>query len=294
MFPDINHIELDRLGKKNGSKIPLSVLRTDLIHPVISGNKWFKLRFYLDEAVKKGYKTIGSFGGAYSNHIVALAAAAKMSGLASIGIIRGEADDSPTLQEARELGMKIIAVSRESFKDREEIIQSFPKQNEIYWVEEGGYGLQGARGAATILSAMDCSGFTHILCACGTGTMAAGLIMGAADHQKIIGISVLKNNKTLEKSIAGLLPDALNRKIHCIHDYHFGGYAKHPVQLIDYMNDFYQRTHIPSDIVYTSKLFYAAEDLIQKGYFEETANILLIHSGGLQGNRSLSKNTLCF
>lgn len=294
MFPDINHIELDRLGKKNGSKIPLSVLRTDLIHPVISGNKWFKLRFYLDEAVKKGYKTIGSFGGAYSNHIVALAAAAKMSGLASIGIIRGEADDSPTLQEARELGMKIKAVSRESFKDREEIIQSFPKQNEIYWVEEGGYGMQGARGAATILSAMDCSGFTHILCACGTGTMAAGLIMGAADHQKIIGISVLKNNKTLEKSIAGLLPDALHRKIHCIHDYHFGGYAKHPVQLIDYMNDFYQRTHIPSDIVYTSKLFYAAEDLIQKGYFEETANILLIHSGGLQGNRSLSKNTLCF
>lgn len=294
MFPDINYIELDRLGKKNGSKIPLSVLRTDLIHPVISGNKWFKLRFYLDEAVKKGYKTIGSFGGAYSNHIVALAAAAKMSGLASIGIIRGEADDSPTLQEARELGMKIITVSRESFKDREEIIQSFPKQNEIYWVEEGGYGLQGARGAATILSAMDCSGFTHILCACGTGTMAAGLIMGAADHQKIIGISVLKNNKTLEKSIAGLLPDALHRKIHCIHDYHFGGYAKHPVQLIDYMNDFYQRTNIPSDIVYTSKLFYAAEDLIQKGYFEETANILLIHSGGLQGNRSLSKNTLCF
>lgn len=294
MFPDINHIELDRLGKKNGSEIPLSVLRTDLIHPVISGNKWFKLRFYLDEAVKKGYKTIGSFGGAYSNHIMALAAAAKMSGLASIGIIRGEADDSPTLQEARELGMKIKAVSRESFKDREEIIQSFPKQNEIYWVEEGGYGMQGARGAATILSAMDCSGFTHILCACGTGTMAAGLIMGAADHQKIIGISVLKNNTALEKSIAGLLPDALHRKIHCIHDYHFGGYAKHPVQLIDYMNDFYQRTHIPSDIVYTSKLFYAAEDLIQKGYFEETANILLIHSGGLQGNRSLSKNTLCF
>lgn len=294
MFPDINHIELDRLGKKNGSEIPLSVLRTDLIHPVISGNKWFKLRFYLDEAVKKGYKTIGSFGGAYSNHIVALAAAAKMSGLASIGIIRGEADDSPTLQEARELGMKIKAVSRESFKDREEIIQSFPKQNEIYWVEEGGYGMQGARGAATILSAMDCSGFTHILCACGTGTMAAGLIMGAADHQKIIGISVLKNNTALEKSIAGLLPDALHRKIHCIHDYHFGGYAKHPVQLLDYMNDFYQRTHIPSDIVYTSKLFYAAEDLIQKGYFEETANILLIHSGGLQGNRSLSKNTLCF
>lgn len=294
MFPDINHIQLDRLGKINGSKISLSVLGTDLIHPVISGNKWFKLRFYLDEAVKQGYKTIGSFGGAYSNHIVALAAAANLNGLASVGIIRGEADDSPTLQEAREWGMKIIPVSRQSFKVREEIIESYPNHHEIYWVDEGGYGMQGAKGAATILSAKDCNEFTHILCACGTGTMAAGLIMGAADHQKITGISVLKNNTALEKSIAGLLPESFHKKISCLHDYHFGGYAKHPIQLINYMNDFYQRTQIPSDIVYTSKLFYAAEDLIQKGYFEETANILLIHSGGLQGNRSLSKNTLCF
>ncbi len=294
MFPDINHIALDRLGKINGSTIPVSVLRTDQIHPVISGNKWFKLRFYLDEAVKQGYKTIGSFGGAYSNHIVALAAAARMSGLASIGIIRGEADDSPTLQEAREWGMKTIPISRQSFKVREEIISSFPNTNEIYWVDEGGYGILGAKGASTILSVMDCSEFTHILCACGTGTMAAGLIMSAAEHQNIIGISVLKNNLLLEESIAGLLPVALHKKITSLHHYHFGGYAKHPKQLIAYMNNFHQRTHIPSDIVYTSKLFYAAEDLIQKGYFEENANVLLIHSGGLQGNRSLSKNTLCF
>ncbi len=294
MFPDINHIRLDRLGNLNGSKIAMSVLRTDLIHPIISGNKWFKLRFYLEEAVKQGYKTIGSFGGAYSNHIVALASSAKLRGLNSIGIIRGEADNSPTLQEAREWGMKIIPVSRQSFKSRREIIESFPKQNEIYWVDEGGYGIQGAKGASTILSVMDCSEFTHILCACGTGTMAAGLIMGAAEYQKIIGISVLKNNTALEDSIAGLLPETLHNKITCLHDYHFGGYAKHPKELIAYMNDFYQRTQIPTDIVYTSKLFYAAEELIPKGYFEENANLLLIHSGGLQGNRSLSKNTLCF
>lgn len=294
MFPDINHIRLDRLGNLNGSKIAMSVLRTDLIHPIISGNKWFKLRFYLEEAVKQGYKTIGSFGGAYSNHIVALASSAKLRGLNSIGIIRGEANNSPTLQEAREWGMKIIPVSRQSFKSRREIIESFPKQNEIYWVDEGGYGIQGAKGASTILSVMDCSEFTHILCACGTGTMAAGLIMGAAEYQKIIGISVLKNNTALEDSIAGLLPETLHNKITCLHDYHFGGYAKHPKELIAYMNDFYQRTQIPTDIVYTSKLFYAAEELIPKGYFEENANLLLIHSGGLQGNRSLSKNTLCF
>ena len=294
MFPDINHIQLDRLGNLNSSKIAMSVLRTDLIHPIISGNKWFKLRFYLDEATTQGYKTIGSFGGAYSNHIVALAAAAKMRGLTSIGIIRGEADNSPTLQEAREWGMKIIPVSRQSFKSRREIIQSFPAQNEIYWVDEGGYGMQGANGASTILSVMDCSEFTHILCACGTGTMAAGLIKGAAEYQKIIGISVLKNNTALEGSISGLIPETLHNKITCLHDYHFGGYAKHPKELIAYMNDFYQRTQIPTDIVYTSKLCYAAEELIQKGYFEENSNLLLIHSGGLQGNRSLSKNTLCF
>ena len=105
---------------------------------------------------------------------------------------------------------------------------------------------------------------------------------------------ILKNNTALENSIAGLLPEPLHKKITCLHDYHFGGYAKHPKELINYMNDFYQRNRIPSDIVYTSKLFYAAEKLIQKGYFEENANLLLIHSGGLQGNRSLSKNTLCF
>lgn len=294
MIPDLNHIRLDRLPVNKDRSIQLSVLRTDLIHPVISGNKWFKLQYYLADAIKQGYKTVASFGGAYSNHIVALAAAAKLSGLKSIGIIRGEGGTSPTLQEAQQWDMKIIPVSREAYRDRQNIAALFPDHEKIYWVDEGGYGILGAKGASTILSVTDCSEFSHILCACGTGTMIAGLIMGSSECQKIIGISVLKNNRQLEESIAGLLPESMHNRITCIHDYHFGGYAKHPGHLIDYMNDAYKRTHIPTDIVYTSKLFYAAEDLIKGGYFGHNANILIIHSGGLQGNRSLAKNTLCF
>lgn len=294
MIPDINHIRLDRFPAKKGNDVLLSVLRTDLIHPVISGNKWFKLHFYLADALKMGYKTVASFGGAYSNHIVALAAAAKLSGLKSIGIIRGEGGNSPTLLEAEQWGMKIRHVSRETYKERAHIIASFPDQEEIYWVDEGGYGILGAKGASAILSVKDCIEFSHILCACGTGTMTAGLIMGANENQKIIGISVLKNNTALEESIAKLLPETLHKRIECIHEYHFGGYAKHPGVLTDYMNDVFLRTGIPTDIVYTSKLFYAVEDLIEKEYFGKGTNVLLIHSGGLQGNRSLSKNTLCF
>lgn len=294
MIPDINHIRLERFPATIGSSIQLSVLRTDLIHPVISGNKWFKLKYYLADALQLGYKTIGSFGGAYSNHIVALAAAAKLNGLKAVGIIRGEANNSPTLREAKDWGMKIINVSREIYKERQNLMDTFPDQQDIYWVDEGGYGTLGAKGASSILSVKDCSEFSHIVCACGTGTMIAGLIMGGHEFQKIIGISVLKNNKQLEESIAKLLPESLHNRITCVHDYHFGGYAKHPGLLINYMNNVYHRTHIPTDIVYTSKLFYATEDLINRQYFGKEANILVIHSGGLQGNRSLSKNTLCF
>ena len=221
LIPDINHIRLDRWLAHKGNSIQLSVLRTDLIHPVISGNKWFKLQYYLADAINQGFKTVASFGGAYSNHIVALAAAAKLSGLKSIGIIRGEGGTSPTLQEAQQWDMKLIPVSREAYRDRKNIIDSIPDHENIYWVDEGGYGILGAKGASAILSVTDCSAFSHILCACGTGTMIAGLIMGSSLYQKIIGISVLKNNRQLEESIAGLLPETMHNHIVCIHDYHF-------------------------------------------------------------------------
>ena len=216
--------------------IPLSkfhttvdVLRLDLIHPVISGNKWFKLKEYLHEAIRSRKKILATFGGAYSNHIVATAATAQASGLGSIGIIRGEkpAILSPALADALDYGMKLYFVSREDYGK-----QIIPGQvsedfitDEIYFINEGGYGEKGAEGAKAILKLIDASGYTHIIAAAGTGTTLAGLAKASQAHQKITGVSVLKNNFSLEHEIKNLLPEENRNCLTLIHDYHFGGYA---------------------------------------------------------------------
>ncbi len=270
-----------------------AVLRLDKIHPLVSGNKWFKLRYYLQEAKEQNKKTIVTFGGAWSNHILATAAACKINQLNCIGIIRGEeaATLSPTLIQAKELGMQLIFISREDYAKKK--IPAEINKEENYFINEGGYGTTGADGAATILDYCKKETYTHICCAVGTGTMMAGLIKGTSPQQQIIGISVLKNNIELETSIKSLInPEVTNFKV--IHDYHFGGYAKYKPALIDFMNTFYQQTNIPSDFVYTGKLFYGITDLIRTDFFSPGSRLLLIHSGGLQGNSSLSKGTLIF
>jgi len=290
---DTNKIIIQDLPSFGTHNIKVSTLRTDLIHPIISGNKWFKLRFYLEEAKRLKCNTIASFGGAYSNHIVALAAACKLNGFKSVGFIRGEWNDSPSLLEAKALGMQLNFISRDAYKYKEVVMEELANKD-WFWINEGGYGINGALGAATILTTKDCSTFTHIICACGTGTMLAGLIIGSNANQLVIGISVLKNNNGLNDMVTALLPSEKNTLFTTLHDYHFGGYAKHPVELIDYMNQLFKREKLPTDIVYTSKLFYAVEDLIQQQYFSDNANILLIHSGGLQGNRSLAPGRLIY
>ncbi len=290
---DTNKIILQPLQNLSTQSISVATLRTDLIHPIVSGNKWFKLRFYLEEANRLKSNTIASFGGAYSNHIVALAAACKQNGINSVGFIRGEAGSSPTLIEAASLGMKLYYISRESYQKKPEIINQHAKEN-WYWIQEGGYGIQGALGAATMLSVRDCSTFTHIVCACGTGTMMAGIVAGSTSIQKVIGISILKNNYGLEESVKKIIPLGTTKHFEIFHNYHFGGYAKHPPALIDYMNNLFKREEVPTDLVYTAKLFYAVEDLLKQQYFGNQAAILIIHSGGLQGNRSLPSNSLVF
>lgn len=290
---DTNKIILQPLHNLSTPSISVATLRTDLIHPIVSGNKWFKLRFYLEEANRLKSDTIASFGGAYSNHIVALAAACKLNGINSVGFIRGEAGNSPTLIEAASMGMKLYYISRESYQNKSEIIHQYAKEN-WYWIQEGGYGKQGALGAATMLSVRDCSAFTHIVCACGTGTMMAGIVAGSTSIQKVIGISVLKNNYGIEESVKKIIPLGTTKHFEIFHNYHFGGYAKHPPALIDYMNNLFKRVAVPTDLVYTAKLFYAVEDLLKQQYFGNQAAILIIHSGGLQGNRSLPSNSLVF
>jgi len=275
------------------SHTSVDVLRLDLIHPVISGNKWFKLKEYLRDAFNKNCDTIITYGGAYSNHIVATAAAAKQYGLQSIGIIKTHLPKqlSHTIQEAMTYGMEI------RFAPTEKDIQSFLSNIETsltYTIPMGGYGLLGKDGATSILNDVSIGNYTHIICSVGTGTMLAGITESSLENQQVIGISAMKNNLSLEEEIRALLPENLHNHFQVIHQYHFGGFAKHTPGLIEFMNWWYEQTGIPSDIVYTGKLFYAVHDLIQREDFPTHSKILLIHSGGLQGNCSLPKGTLIF
>lgn len=278
--------------------INVDVLRLDQVHPIVSGNKWFKLKEYVKQAQLQNKHTILTFGGAYSNHIVATAAASKGLGLKSIGIIRGERLQqlSPTLQEASSLGMKLIFVSREAYKRKEIPAAVFDHHSErdILLVNEGGYGVPGSMGAATLLEYCDRSGYTHFLTAVGTGTTLAGLVRGTTSSQTCMGISVLKNAFSLTEEINCLLPPDRLHQFTLLHDFHFGGYAKVKQPLFEFMNQWFRDTNIPTDFVYTGKAFYAANQLIRDGYFPTGSRLLLIHSGGLQGNRSLPKDSLIF
>jgi len=285
-------ISVDTISLATNNEISVDVLRLDKLNPVISGNKWFKLRYYLEEAGAQNKKGIITFGGAWSNHIIATAASCHMLGLRSIGIIRGEESRqlSPTLVHAKEWGMNLIFSSRTAYQSKE--IPAAIQTGDYYIINEGGYGIAGAKGASTILEYCH-NNYTHYCCAAGTGTMMAGLINHSSADQKTIGISVMKNNTALEEMIQKLITDK-NKSWKLIHDYPFGGYAKHQPALLEFMNEFYRQTGIPSDFVYTGKLFYAVSDLIKKNYFPSGSRLLLIHSGGLQGNDSLPRGSLIF
>ncbi|HKZ68055.1 MAG TPA: pyridoxal-phosphate dependent enzyme [Chitinophagaceae bacterium] len=285
-------ISVDTISLVNKENIEVDVLRLDKLSPVVSGNKWFKLRYYLEEAKAQHKKGILTFGGAWSNHIIATAAICKKHGLKSIGIIRGEEPKklSFTLSHAKESGMHLIFISRSAYQQKK--IPKTVETDDYYIINEGGYGKAGAKGASTILDYCTKS-YTHYCCAVGTGTMMAGLINAVSPEQSVLGISVMKNNSALEKMIQTLVKGTKKNWL-LIHDYHFGGYAKYQPALLTFMNEFYKQTAIPSDFVYTGKLFYAISDLIGKNYFPADSKLLLIHSGGLQGNSSLADGILIF
>jgi 1-aminocyclopropane-1-carboxylate deaminase len=278
----------------NTDNISLNVLRLDKIHPVISGNKWFKLQYYLADALENSTTTIATFGGAYSNHIAATAFACLQYNLKSIGIIRGEeTKTSPTLEFAKTCSMQLIGVSRAIFRNKAIIKENF-KNNDWYWINEGGYGLKGSNGASTITQFIP-ENTTHIIAAIGTGTTFSGLIKKALPHQKVIGINVLKANHSINKEVDALLSKEEKQKnFEILKNYHFGGYAKHPNELIDFMKQIWFKHHLPTDIVYTSKLMFAVFDLLNKKYFPANGKIAVVHSGGLQGNLSLPVNALPF
>jgi 1-aminocyclopropane-1-carboxylate deaminase/D-cysteine desulfhydrase-like pyridoxal-dependent ACC family enzyme len=284
----------DDLTRKN---ISLSVLRLDEIHPVVSGNKIFKLYYFLREAISTGKKII-TLGGAYSNHLAATAAVCKSHNLQCIGIVRGEKAKklSPTLLYCLQQGMQLEFISRDNYKkNRDEL---FPEELKMKFgnhvlIPEGGYSKEGANGAAKIYDFIADEKYTHICCSVGTGTTLAGLIRYAKSSQRLIGFSALKNYE-FEEKIHYLTGNVAEGHYHIIDGYHFGGYAKKTVELINFMNSFYERHVIPLDFVYTAKMMYGVIDLINKNYFAEGSNMLCIHTGGLQGNCSLNPGILKF
>lgn len=277
--------------------VGVDVLRLDLIHPVLSGNKWFKLKYHLQQAIQQ-QKGILTFGGAYSNHLVATAIACKLKNIPAIGIVRGEPaiTGSPTLQEAQGYDMQLHFVSRTAFNDEQLLMAEMALVYPDYLVvPPGGQSCAGVQGAREILSLVNYEAYTHIACAVGTGTMLAGLVQRLLPHQQALGFSSLKIADRAENSLLRFLDTyAQPTAFSLVYDYHFGGYARKNDALIAFMNTLYQTHRLPTDFVYTGKLMFGINDLIYNNYFYPDSHILAIHSGGLQGNRSLPAGTLHF
>ena len=295
----IDPITIDPITSFSSSTIESSILRLDKLHPIVSGNKWFKLRYYIEDAIAHNASTIASFGGPYSNHLVALAFAAKENNLKSIGYVRATKEDAitPSLEEALAYGMQLEFIGRTHFQTIKNDLLKTNLHSSIdnystYYIDEGGYGELGAKGAATILNE-HCKSYNTIIAAVGTGTMLAGLIQAAAAHQNVMGIPILKNEASIEAEIKTLLKDS-TKPFTLLHRFHQGGYAKTNPALIAFMNQLWETEKIPSDIVYTGKLLYAVDNLLKENYFKAGSKILVIHSGGLQGNRSLPSGTLLY
>lgn len=275
-----------------GKVASIDMLRLDLLHPVISGNKWYKLRLNLAYAVDHGFKTIVTFGGAFSNHLVATACAAKQFGLASVGIVRGHQDHlTPTLQQCRDYGMELLFVTREDYRNRhqplwaENLAAHF---DEILIIPEGGANERGRKGAELITRFIS-QDYTHIATAVGTGTTIAGLRQKLPAHQHMLGFVPIKDTTEQQHYIIEHISEDKRDSFTLIPDNHFGGFGKWNDTLISFMNDFYRNTTIPLDIVYTSKMMYNLRELLDQNYFSAHERILCIHSGGLQGNASVGE-----
>ena len=281
-------------------QVKLSILRLDKVHPVVSGNKLFKLHFFLKEALTTTHKTMLSFGGPYSNHLAATAYACKAAGLKSIGIIRGEEPKiiSHTLQQIINYGMRLKFISREEFdwKERKALSQSLQNEfGECLIVPEGGYHPLGAKGASLIMNLITVKEYSHICTAVGSATTLAGLLMAAKKEQKFIGIPSLKGMVDTGERInflTGLHTNA--RDLLLLDEFHFGGYAKKTPALIQFMNDCWHQFQLPLDFVYTAKMLYAVIESVKAGIFPPGSSIICLHTGGLQGNKSLPAGSLLF
>lgn len=311
----LNDSILDEFG------VELFVKRDDMIHPLVQGNKWRKLKYNLLNIKEQGAQRVLTFGGAFSNHIHATAAAGKLFGIETIGIIRGECITplSTTLAFAKQCGMNLHFISRKDYKEKEHLTDDIKKLfGEVYVLPEGGTNDLALQGCREIVEETHQSlGFQpdYIVVACGTGGTIAGIIQAASQNQKVLGLSVLKGH-FIANDVSKLLNidnictsqnqkhDKTDKNIDINHihkdfcswsiltDYHFGGYAKWTPELIEFINQFRRQHLLPLDPVYTGKLFFGVYDLIKKGYFPRGSIIVAVHTGGLQGIEGFNANKL--
>lgn len=284
---------------ENKESFAFTVARLDLLHPFISGNKYFKLKYNLEQAIREQKQGILTMGGAYSNHLAATAFACNEKNLHSIGIIRGELMEplNPTLSFCKEHGMRFISVSRSEYDSKSPTtLDIIAAEKDFFFVPEGGNNNEGLAGCKEILMQMkDASSFTHIVCSMGTGTTFKGIAAAATEEQTVIGIPALKI-KTEEQQNFQLQHAAANTKAKTLvlFEHAGAGYARADESLFNFMNLFYTKTVIPTDIVYTGKLMQAVVSLAAQHFFPPESKVLVIHSGGLQGNNSLPANRLLF
>lgn len=269
----------------------MHIKREDLADPYFGGNKWRKLKYNLIQAKAQHNNTLLTFGGAWSNHIYATAAAGKYFGFKTIGIIRGEAHDrlNPTLQFARDCGMQLEYVNRQTYRtknSKEFTNELHQRYGDFYLLPEGGSNLLALKGCAEIVDDINIP-FDIITTACGTGATLAGIITALSPNQQAIGFAVLKGADFLDKEVSRMLINSGYRSAHNWHiekNYHFGGYARSKAELLTFIRQFKSDFDIELDAVYTGKMLYGLFDLISNNTFARGTRIIAVHTGGLQGN----------
>ncbi|MBS1500701.1 MAG: 1-aminocyclopropane-1-carboxylate deaminase/D-cysteine desulfhydrase [Bacteroidetes bacterium] len=281
IFSPVQQIH-DPLFDEQGLKV--FIKRDDLIHPLLSGNKWRKLKYPLRLAWEENKTHLVTFGGAYSNHLLATAAAAAKFGFRATGIVRGEEVNNDILFLCRLHGMRLIFTDRENYRDKPALFEKyFAADSDAFFIDEGGASALGTKGVSELVGEL-AENYDHIFCACGTGTTAAGIINGIGGQSlktRFHGIPVLKNGEFLRADINQLLDKPADYHLHT--DYHFGGYAKTTNALIAFIKRFVSSNGVLIDPVYTGKMLYAIYDLAAKKHFTEGSRILAIHTGGIWG-----------
>lgn len=260
--------------------VSVSMLRLDKIHPKISGNKWFKLSRNLLLAEDKICHTILSYGGAYSNHLYALAHLCQEKNLHSIGIVRGDElspEHNETLKACKQAGMQLYFVSRAEYqlKASGNTARQILKDNQVFEIPEGGNNEAGMEGCADILSLVPKS-FTHLILPVGTGTTLLGMLAADSEPRTYIGFAAVRKEDPYTRKVAARC------EVH--YDTEFGGFGRYNNDLLEFIRNFYQRQDIPLDVVYTGKMMYYLHRQILQGNFPKNAKILCLHTGGLQGN----------